>query len=119
AFFSRSFGRLLKQGAERPSLAAFASRAAGRVAVYIAGAAIPFLLWMAYLYLCFAGIKDLKISGGYPSPLLATPCFPAWVRGQPPFRNPNRMVLSGNRHRTIPPFSLARTQRKFPPPSLS
>jgi hypothetical protein len=59
AFFSRHIGRLLRQGDERPNLGALASRAAGRAAVYIAGAAIPFLLWMAYLYLCFAGIKDL------------------------------------------------------------
>ena len=53
AFFSRHIGRLLKQGDERPSFGALASRAAGRAAVYVAGAAIPFLLWMAYLYLCF------------------------------------------------------------------
>jgi patatin-like phospholipase len=59
AFFSRHIGRLLSQGNERPNLGALASRAAGKAAVYIAGAAIPFLLWMAYLYLCFAGIKDL------------------------------------------------------------
>jgi Patatin-like phospholipase len=59
AFFGRHIGRLLRQGDERPNLGALASRAAGRAAVYIAGAAIPFLLWMAYLYLCFAGIKDL------------------------------------------------------------
>ena len=59
AFFSRHIGRLLRQGNERPNVGALASRAAGRAAVYIAGAAIPFLLWMAYLYLCFAGIKDL------------------------------------------------------------
>src|SRR6266511_3710441 len=59
AFFSRHIGRLLRQGNERPNVGALASRAAGKAAVYIAGAAIPFLLWMAYLYLCFAGIKDL------------------------------------------------------------
>ena len=59
AFFSRHIGRLLGQGNERPNLAAMVSRAAGRAAVYIAGAAIPFLLWMVYLYLCFWGIKDL------------------------------------------------------------
>ena len=59
AFFGRHIGRLLRQGDERPNLGALASRAAGKAAVYIAGAAIPFLLWMAYLYLCFAGIKDL------------------------------------------------------------
>jgi predicted acylesterase/phospholipase RssA len=59
AFFSRHIGRLLGQGNERPNLAATVSRAAGKAAVYIAGAAIPFLLWMVYLYLCFMGIKDL------------------------------------------------------------
>lgn len=60
AFFSRHIGRLLKEGAERPSLSAVALRAVGKAAVYVAGAAIPFLLWMAYLYLSFIGIKDLN-----------------------------------------------------------
>ena len=78
AFFSRPIGRLLKQGAERPSLAALASRAAGRAAVYIAGAAIPFLLWMAYLYLCFAGIKDVN-SGGYHAPLWLSDVSQDWL----------------------------------------
>ena len=87
AFFSRSFGRLLKQGAERPSLAALASRAAGRAAVYIAGAAIPFLLWMAYLYLCFAGIKDVNISGYY-APLWLSDVSQRWFGDKPPFGTP-------------------------------
>ncbi|HEX4828361.1 MAG TPA: cell division protein, partial [Xanthobacteraceae bacterium] len=87
AFFSRSFGRLLKQGAERPSLAALASRAAGRAAVYIAGAAIPFLLWMAYLYLCFAGIKDVNISG-YHAPLWLSDGSQRWFGDNPPFGTP-------------------------------
>jgi hypothetical protein len=60
ALFSRHIGRLLKEGAEKPSISAVALRVAGKAAVYIAGAAIPFLLWMAYLYLSFAGIKDLN-----------------------------------------------------------
>ena len=59
AFFSRHIGHLLKEGAEKPSFTAVALRAAGKAAVYVAGAAIPFLLWMAYLYLSFAGIKDV------------------------------------------------------------
>jgi hypothetical protein len=59
AVFSRPIGWLLKEGAEKPSIAAAVLRGAGRVAVYVAGAAIPFLLWMVYLYLSFAGIKDL------------------------------------------------------------
>jgi predicted acylesterase/phospholipase RssA len=77
AFFSRPIGRLLKQGAERPSLAALASRAAGRAAVYIAGAAIPFLLWMAYLYLCFVGIRDVN-GGGYHAPLWLSDVSQYW-----------------------------------------
>ena len=60
AFLGRYIGRLLKEGAEKPGITAVALRAAGKVAVYVAGAAIPFLLWMAYLYLAFAGIKDLN-----------------------------------------------------------
>ena len=59
-FFSRYIDPLLRQGNERSRLGEFVSRAAGRTAVYIVTAAIPFLLWMAYLYLCFAGIKDLN-----------------------------------------------------------
>src|SRR5215813_2857143 len=83
AFFSRPIGRLLKQGAERPSLAALASRAAGRAAVYIAGAAIPFLLWMAYLYLCFVGIRDVS-SGGYHAPLWLRDVSQHWFGSKTP-----------------------------------
>jgi predicted acylesterase/phospholipase RssA len=60
ALFSRHIGRLLKEGAEKPGITAVALRAAGKAAVYVAGAAIPFLLWMAYLYLSFVGIKDVN-----------------------------------------------------------
>jgi Patatin-like phospholipase len=60
AYLSRHIGRLLKEGAEKPSISAVALRVAGKAAVYVAGAAIPFLLWMAYLYLSFAGIQDLN-----------------------------------------------------------
>jgi Patatin-like phospholipase len=60
AFFSRQIGRLLKAGHEQPGFQALLARAASRAAVYVAGAAIPFLLWIAYLYLAFAGIKDLN-----------------------------------------------------------
>ena len=83
AFFSRPIGRLLKQGAEKPSLVALASRAAGRAAVYIAGAAIPFLLWMAYLYLCFVGIKDVN-SGGYHAPLWLRDVSQHWFGSKTP-----------------------------------
>ena len=69
-FFSRYIDPLLTQGNEKSTLGDFVFRAAGRAAFYIVSAAIPFLLWMAYLYLCFAGIKDidpdyLNWSGSY------------------------------------------------------
>jgi len=57
----------LKEGAEKPSFSAVALRAAGKAAVYVAGAAIPFLLWMAYLYLSFVGIKDVNAKPGSPN----------------------------------------------------
>ena len=57
AFLSRHIGGLLKEGAEKPSFIAVAMRAVGKAAVYVAGAAIPILLWLVYLYFCFLGIK--------------------------------------------------------------
>jgi hypothetical protein len=57
------------------------------VAVYIAGAAIPFLLWMAYLYLCFAGIKDVNING-YHAPLWLSHVSQRWFGDNPPFGTP-------------------------------
>jgi hypothetical protein len=47
----------LKEGAEKPSFIAVAMRGVGKAAVYVAGAAIPILLWLVYLYFCFLGIK--------------------------------------------------------------
>jgi predicted acylesterase/phospholipase RssA len=64
AFFSRYIGRLLKVGDEKPSFSATLMRVAGKAAIYVAGAAIPFLLWIAYLYLCFLGIRDIAVAQG-------------------------------------------------------
>jgi predicted acylesterase/phospholipase RssA len=89
AFFSRHIGRLLGQGNERPNLAAMVSRAGGRAVVYIAGAAIPFLLWMVYLYLCFIGIKDLNPeyvrSGSYYHAPTGLSDVLRWFGYNPPF----------------------------------
>jgi hypothetical protein len=57
AFLGRHIGGLLKEGAEKPSFFAVAMRGVGKAAVYVAGAAIPILLWLVYLYFCFLGIK--------------------------------------------------------------
>ena len=64
AVFSRHIGRLLKEGAEKPGIAAVALRVIGKLAVYVAGVAIPFLLWMAYLYLSYAGIEEVSAGSG-------------------------------------------------------
>jgi predicted acylesterase/phospholipase RssA len=57
AFFGRHIGGLMKEGAEKPSFIAVAMRGVSKAAVYVAGAAIPILLWLLYLYFCFLGIK--------------------------------------------------------------
>jgi predicted acylesterase/phospholipase RssA len=63
AFLSKPIGRLLKEGGEKPTMSAAAMRVVGKAAVYVAGAAIPFLLWLAYLYFCFLGISDAGLQG--------------------------------------------------------
>jgi len=70
AFFSRHIAKFLKAGDGKPTFAGIALRVASRAAVYVAGAAVPFLLWIAYLYLSFAGIRD--VAGYY---------GPAWIVG--------------------------------------
>jgi len=81
AFLSQHLGRLLKEGAEKPSFSAVALRAVGKAAVYVAGAAIPFLLWLVYLYFCFLGIR---IGGdGYHAPQWLTASGERWFHGFP------------------------------------
>src|SRR5262249_32553379 len=81
-FFSRYIDPVLKQRNERSKLGDFVSRAAGRTTFYIVSAAIPLLLWMAYLYLCFAGIKDVNISG-YHAPLWLSDVSQRWFGDNP------------------------------------
>jgi hypothetical protein len=73
ALLSRHIGRLLNAGDEKSTFGAIALRVASKGAVYVAGAAIPFLLWMAYLYLSFAGIRDLD-------PSFMSYHAPQWIR---------------------------------------
>ena len=58
AFLSQHLGRLLKEGAEKPSISAVALRAVGKAAVYVAGAAIPFLLWLVVFVFLLPGNQD-------------------------------------------------------------
>jgi len=59
AFFRPRIVLILKRVEKERGFEAVVLPSASRAAIYLAGAAIPFLLWMAYLYLAFAGIKDL------------------------------------------------------------
>jgi Patatin-like phospholipase len=59
----------LKRTTEKPGLAAFATRIAIKLAMYVAGAAVPLVLWLAYLYLSFWGMADA-----------ASPHAPAWLK---------------------------------------
>jgi hypothetical protein len=61
-FLGRFVGNILKRTAEQPGFVAFATRMATKLAMYLAGAAVPFLLWVAYLYLSFWGIEDCTAS---------------------------------------------------------
>jgi hypothetical protein len=84
AFLSRPIGLLLKKGDEQPTLGAFVLRTASKAAIYVAGAAVPFLLWLAYLYLCYLGIED---DAKYHAPQwitrLAQHLFQDWWRSAP------------------------------------
>ncbi|MBI4275545.1 MAG: patatin-like phospholipase family protein [Rhizobiales bacterium] len=55
-FLAPFLGKLLKQGAENPAWTARLGRIAAKVAIYIAAAAVPLVLWIVYLYLSFWGI---------------------------------------------------------------
>jgi hypothetical protein len=59
-FFSKFLTDALKRNTEKPGAAAFATRAAIKLAMYIAGAAVPLGLWVVYLYLSYWGILSCK-----------------------------------------------------------
>ncbi len=62
-FLGQILANLLKRTTEKPGFAAFATRIAIKLAMYLAGAAVPLVLWVAYLYLSFWGIKECPASG--------------------------------------------------------
>jgi hypothetical protein len=72
-FLGRFLADTLKRVTEKPGFGAFATRIAIKFAMYLAGAAVPLTLWVAYLYLSFWGIPDCT----------ATPCAynaaPKWL----------------------------------------
>ena len=58
SFLSRFLGDALKRSTEKPGLIASTVRIAIKAAMYIAGAAVPLALWVAYLYFSFWGIEN-------------------------------------------------------------
>lgn len=70
-FLGRFLADTLKRVREKPGFAALTTRIAIKLAMYLAGAAVPLGLWVAYLYLSFRGIQDCT----------TTPCAyrPSWL----------------------------------------
>ena len=57
-FLGRFLADILKRTAEKPGFAAFATRIAIKIMMYMAGATVPLLLWAAYLKLSLWGLED-------------------------------------------------------------
>jgi len=57
-FLGRFLADALKRVREKPGFAALAARIAIKLAMYLAGAAVPLALWVAYLYLSSWGIQN-------------------------------------------------------------
>jgi hypothetical protein len=92
-FFGRFLADRLKRSVEKPGgIGAFAEKIAVKLAMYLAGAAVPLVLWVVYLYLAFWGIKDcgtLKCSPGVPGVSYA----PAWLTNLAGY-TPNHSILA-------------------------
>jgi hypothetical protein len=56
-FFGRFVADALKRAKETPGLMAFVSSVLLKLALYVAGVAAPFVIWVAYLYLCVSAIE--------------------------------------------------------------
>jgi hypothetical protein len=56
--FSRFLADALKRSNEKPGFTAFVTALSIKLAMYVAGAAVPLALWVVYLYLAFWGISD-------------------------------------------------------------
>jgi hypothetical protein len=67
-FLGRFLADALKRNTDKPGFAASATRIAIKLAMYVAGAAVPLGLWAAYLYLSFWGLQECDAS-----------CRPTWL----------------------------------------
>ena len=60
-FLSSFLASALKRSADKPGLSAFATRLAIKLTMYVAGVAVPVVLWVAYLYLSMWAIADCGV----------------------------------------------------------
>jgi Patatin-like phospholipase len=75
-FFRQQFGDILKAASATSNLTTRLLAVAVKGAVWIAGAALPLLIWVAYLYLCYWGIIN-NHAGSIPK----APCLPSTISG--------------------------------------
>jgi hypothetical protein len=71
-FLGRFLADILKRTTEKPGFAAFATRVAIKLAMYVAGAAVPLLLWAACLKLSLWGLEDAGLGTQQPPTWLAS-----------------------------------------------
>jgi hypothetical protein len=83
-FLSSSLAKALKRSAEKPGLRAFATRIAIKLAMYVAGAAVPVVLWVVYLYLSFWAIADPSCNA-HPNCTNNAPVWLTTLAGHVPF----------------------------------
>ena len=93
-FFRKQVGAMASDTAERSGIRAFLAVAIARGAVWVAGAALPLILWVAYLHLSYWGItRDT------PPPPPVAACEAQTISGEISFSTPAGSVageLSGN-----------------------
>jgi hypothetical protein len=61
-FLGRFLADALKRSTDKPGFAPFVTRITVRLAMYVAGAAVPLVLWVGYLYLSLWGIQNCEKS---------------------------------------------------------
>jgi hypothetical protein len=68
AFFRQQIGALLKSVETSSRTSTKLMAVLGHAAIWIAGAAVPLLIWLVYIYLCYWGIIDNNRISAAPAP---------------------------------------------------
>jgi hypothetical protein len=69
--FRQQFGEIIKKGEASSGTLKRLAAAGGKALVWIAGAALPLLIWVAFLYLCYWGIINDAAKPAPPVPAVA------------------------------------------------